>query len=52
MVGYQKIIIVGIKRLPSDGAVFGGVHVVTRTCQCFGVESADVTIVIYYENTV
>ena len=52
MLGDQKIVVVGLKRLPAGGAIFGGVNLVARTGQRLGVQPAKIAVFIHHENPV
>lgn len=51
VVSDQNIVVVLLKRLPSSGAIFGGVNMVAGFNQQFGVVTAEFAIIIHQENT-
>ena len=46
------MISVDMKCVPCGRSVFGRVHLIAGTLQCFGAEPADAMIVVHHENAV
>jgi hypothetical protein len=52
VLGDQKIVAIGLKRLPAGGAKLGAVNVVAGPSQRIGVQQAKVAVFINHENAV
>jgi hypothetical protein len=42
--------VIKLKSIPSDSAIYGGIHLVAGISQHLGVEAADVLVAFHHEN--